>query len=61
LANSLTASSLLASIILAMASALVKSIFPFKKARFENSPGVASLAPAFMATSTIILEMAKPP
>ena len=35
------------------ASALDKSILPFKNARFVNSPGKASLTPVSMTSSSI--------
>ena len=43
------------------ASAWERSILPFKNARFVNSPGSASLAPAFKTVSRIRLVTSMPP
>ena len=42
-------------------SACAKSIRPFKKARFVNSPGSASRAPANKISSSILLVTKIPP
>ena len=55
------AKSVLAVIISITASAWDKSILPFKKALFVNSPGSASLAPAFITVSKTLLVETTPP
>ena len=51
----------LASIKSITASASFKLVFPFKKARRVNSPGSASLAPAFSRCFNIWFAAKKPP
>ena len=53
--------SLSALIISITASACVRSIRPERKALFVNSPGSASLAPAFIAVSSTFFVINAPP
>ena len=55
------ANSLSACIISIIASAFDKSILPFKKALFVNSPGCANLAPALITSCKIFLVTNTPP
>ena len=57
----LLSSSLVALIISFIASACIKSIFPFKYARLENSPLFAILAPFFIQVLIILFMINIPP